>query len=158
MLATAIEHYAFWEIFLHPWFWAGLGGWIIASCIKMMIAAVQTKKFDFEYLVSTGGMPSSHSATVSALATAIGFTEGFGTPLATLAVCVAIITMLHASTVRRAAGEHARVLNAIIQDIKAAQLKPFKRLKELLGHTPIEVFGGCATGIIWATLLCYLWR
>ena len=102
-------------------------------------------------------MPSSHSACVTALAFGIGFTEGFGTPLATLAMAFAIITMFDAATVRHAAGEHAKVLNAIMADIKELSLKPIARLKELLGHTRLEVFWGMVTGIVWATLLCSIW-
>lgn len=157
MITAAIEHWDFWQIFLCRWFWCGTGGWVIASIIKMIIAARVTKKFDFEYLFSTGGMPSSHSACVTALAFGIGFTEGFGTPLATLAMAFAIITMFDAATVRHAAGEHAKVLNAIMSDIKELSLKPIVRLKELLGHTRLEVFWGMVTGIVWATLLCSIW-
>ncbi|MBP5791142.1 MAG: divergent PAP2 family protein [Kiritimatiellae bacterium] len=147
----------FWELFACPWFWCGIGGWITASFIKMVIAAVKTHEFDFVYLVSTGGMPSSHSAAVSALAFGIGYTEGFGTPVAVVAVGYAIITMFDAATVRYAAGEHAKVLNAIVRDIKELKFKPVERFKELLGHTRTEVFWGMATGIAWATFLCWVW-
>ena len=63
-MIAAIEHWAFWDIFCSRIFWSGLGGWIVASTIKMIIAAFKTHEFDFVYLVSTGGMPSSHSASV----------------------------------------------------------------------------------------------
>ena len=152
---AAIEHWAFWEIFTCRWFWCGCGGWIVASLIKMAIAAWKTHTFDFEYLVSTGGMPSSHSATVSGLAFGIGYTEGFATPLATLAVAFAVITMFDAATVRRAAGEHAKVLNMIVRDIKELKLKPGQRFKELLGHTRKEVLWGMVIGTAWATLICH---
>lgn len=158
MTLAVITHPQVWELFLCPWFWCGLGGWFVASCIKMAIAAWKTHEFDFEYLVSTGGMPSSHSATVSALAFGIGYTEGFGTPLATLAFAFAIITMFDAATVRHAAGEHAKVLNAIVRDLKELKFKPAARFKELLGHTRKEVLWGMVVGIAWATLLCRLWR
>lgn len=155
MLFGTIEHYEVWELLMTKWFWCGCGGWIVASFVKMLIAAWKTHEFDFVYLVSTGGMPSSHSATVSALAFGIGYTEGFGTPIATLAFAFAVITMLDATTVRYAAGEHAKVLNAIIRDIKELKLKPAQRFKELLGHTRTEVLWGMAIGIAWATLVCH---
>lgn len=155
MIQAAIQHWEFWEIFTCKWFWCGMGGWILASLIKACIAAKKTGSFDFVYLVSTGGMPSSHSATVAGLAFGIGYTEGFGTPIATLAVAFAIITMFDAATVRHAAGEHAKVLNAILQDIKTLNFKPKGRFKELLGHTRTEVLWGMALGIAWATLLCW---
>lgn len=154
---AAITHWEFWEIFSSKWFWCGLGGWIVASLIKMVIAAFKTREFDFVYLVSTGGMPSSHSATVAGIAFGIGYTEGFDTPIATLAVAFAVITMLDAATVRRAAGEHAKVLNAIVRDIKELKFKPKERFRELLGHTRKEVLWGMAVGIVWATLVCHLW-
>ncbi len=158
MFFATIQHWDFWQIFTCKWFCCGLGGWIIASIIKMIIAARKTHEFDFVYLVSTGGMPSSHSATVAALAFSIGYTEGFGTPLATLAVAFAVITMFDAATVRRAAGEHAKVLNAIVRDIKELKFKPRERFKELLGHSRREVFWGMITGILWATLICHFWK
>ena len=154
MLFGTIEHFEVWELLTTKWFWCGCGGWIVASFVKMLIAAWKTHEFDFVYLVSTGGMPSSHSATVSGLAFGIGYTEGFGTPIATLAFAFAIVTMFDAATVRYAAGEHAKVLNAIVRDIKELKLKPAQRFKELLGHTRTEVLWGMAIGIAWATLVC----
>jgi len=158
MTTGAIQHVDFWRLFCCPWFWCGLGGWLVASIIKMVIAAFRTHQFDFEYLVSTGGMPSSHSATVVGVFFGIGYTEGFGSPLAVLACTFAIITMFDAATVRLAAGEHAKVLNAIVRDIKELKFKPKERFKELLGHTRSEVLWGMVTGAVWATILCLLWR
>lgn len=157
MLAV-IEHPQVWEIFYACSFWCGLGGWVVASLIKMLLAAWKTHEFDFVYLVSTGGMPSSHSATVSALAFGIGYECGFASPLCVLATAFAIITMFDAATVRHAAGEHAKVLNAIVRDIKELKFKPAARFKELLGHTRKEVLWGMVTGISWATLISYLWN
>ena len=66
--------------------------------------------------------------------------------------------MFDAATVRYAAGEHAKILNAIVRDIKELKFKPVERFKELLGHTRTEVFWGMITGILWATLVCYIWK
>ncbi|MBO5643491.1 MAG: divergent PAP2 family protein [Kiritimatiellae bacterium] len=158
MVLAAIEHCEFWDLFVNKWFWCGIGGWVVASFIKIIIAACKTKEFDFAYLVSTGGMPSSHSAAVSALAFSIGYTEGFNTPIATIAVGFAVVTMFDAATLRHAAGEHAKILNAIVRDIRELKFKPKERLRELLGHTRLEVFCGMITGIVWATILCYYWK
>lgn len=158
MIFGVINHWEVWEIFTACEFWCGLGGWIVASMIKMAIAARKTHTFDFVYLVSTGGMPSSHSATVSGLAFSLGYLHGFGSSICILATAVAIITMFDAATVRQAAGEHAKVLNAIIRDIQELKFKPAQRFKELLGHTRSEVLWGMVTGIVWATLLCWLWK
>lgn len=155
MITAAIEHCEFWKVFMSPLFWCGLGGWVVASFIKMIIAAFKTHRFDFVYLVSTGGMPSSHSASICALATGIGFTCGFDAPLFVMALGFAVVTMFDAATVRRAAGEHAKVLNAIVRDIKELKFKPRKRFKELLGHSRTEVLWGMVTGIVWAVVVCY---
>ena len=157
MIFAAIEHCEVWELFTARVFWCGLGGWIAASVVKMAIAARKTHSFDFTYLVATGGMPSSHSATVSGLAFGIGYTHGFGSSICVLAAAFAVITMFDAATVRRAAGEHAKVLNAIVRDLKELKFDPQRRFKELLGHTRKEVLWGMVTGILWATAVCWLW-
>ena len=88
------------------------------------------------------------------LAAGIGYTYGFGSPQCVLAVAFAVVTMFDAATVRRAAGEHAKVLNAVIRDLKELKFKPKERFRELLGHTRTEVVWGMITGILWATLVC----
>lgn len=153
-MIAAIDHYAVWEIFRSRVFWCGLGGWIVASLIKALLCFLKTRKFDFTYFVSTGGMPSSHSATVCGLATGVGITCGFNSPVCVLAVAFAIVTMFDAATVRHAAGEHAKVLNAIVRDIKELNFKPQQRFRELLGHTRKEVLWGMVTGILWAVAVC----
>lgn len=155
MMLAAIEHYEVWELFYNRIFWCSIGGWVVASVIKMIIAAIKTREFDFVYLFATGGMPSSHSSTVTALAFSIGYTVGFDKPVTALAMAFAVITMFDAATVRRAAGEHAKVLNAIVRDFKELKFKPRKRFKELLGHTRREVMWGMITGIVWSTLFCW---
>jgi len=157
MILGSVLHWDVWALFCCPWFWCGFGGWVVASVIKMAISAIRTHKLDFEVLVSTGGMPSSHSATVTGVFFGIGYTEGFDSPLAILACTFAIITMFDAATVRRAAGEHAKILNAIVRDIKELNLKPRERFKELLGHTRQEVLWGMVLGAIWATGVCHFW-
>ena len=158
MLVGMIEHCEVWELLTTKWFWCGCGGGLIAALIKALIAAKRMHTFDFVYLVSTGGMPSSHSAAVTALAFGIGYTEGFGTPISALAFAFAIITMFDATTVRYAAGEHAKVLNAIVRDIKELKFRPAQRFKELLGHTRTEVLWGMVIGIVWATVICWLFK
>lgn len=158
MILAKITDYNVLGLFSGPCFWCGLGGWIVASLAKMVIAALKTKKFDFTFLVRTGGMPSSHSASVTGLAFGIGYTQGFSSPVCVLAFAFAVVTMFDAATVRRAAGEHAKVLNAIVRDFKELKLKPQRRFKELLGHTRLEVLWGMITGICWATIVCWLWK
>ncbi len=121
---------------------------MIAQFVKMMCGFILRKRVDFRYFVSTGGMPSAHSATVSGLATSIGITQGFDSPEFVVALCFAIITMFDASTVRRAAGQQAGVLNEIIDELFHGHAISQKRLKELLGHTRLEVFMGMIVGIL----------
>lgn len=97
-------------------------------------------------------MPSSHSAFVTSLGTAIGLTEGFHSTLFALSAAFALIVMYDASGVRRAAGKQAKVLNTIIEDLRMRELHP-ERLRELLGHTPFEVLIGAILGIVIA-----VWR
>ena len=140
-----------------PWFWSSFIGWTLAQLIKMSVGLVKTRQIDFRYLLSTGGMPSAHSAMVCGLCTSIGLTEGFDAPVSMLAAGFAAITMFDAASVRRAAGLQARVLNQMIDELfKQHKLKQ-TRLKELLGHTRKEVFAGMALGIAVAVIVVHLW-
>ena len=140
-----------------PWFWSSFIGWTLAQLIKMTTGLVKTGHIDFQYLLSTGGMPSAHSAMVCGLCTSIGLTEGFDAPISMLAAGFAAITMFDAASVRRAAGHQARVLNQMIDELfKQHKLKQ-TRLKELLGHTRKEVFVGMALGIAVAVIVVHLW-
>lgn len=144
---------------LSPWFWSGFLGWIVAQTIKLVRAAIKTHSVDFEYLLSTGGMPSAHSAMASGVLASIGFTEGFGSPIAMLALGFASVTMFDAATVRKAAGEQAKVLNRLVRDLVQTHHVPtaIAHLKELLGHSRREVLWGMATGICVAAAVCVLW-
>ena len=158
LFANVIADWNIGHYFMHPWFWSAFLGWIIAQTIKMVIAAFKRKTFDFEYLVSTGGMPSAHTAMVVALTTSVGLTEGFGSPVAMVALAFTAVTMFDAATVRRAAGEQARVINRIVRAWRQEHQLPTRaNLKELLGHTRTEVFWGMVVGILWATFLCVVW-
>ena len=132
---------------LHPGFWAALFGWLFAQLIKMMTCLVRSKKLDFSYIVSTGGMPSAHTSMVCALATTIGLIEGFNSATFVISVVFASVVMFDAQSVRKAAGEQAKLLNQIIDEILTEQHFSEKKLKELLGHTRLEVLGGVITGI-----------
>jgi uncharacterized protein len=134
-------------------FWAGFCAWLGAQFCKMLVGYTRTRRLDFWYLVSTGGMPSAHSALVTGLATSIGLREGFGSPLGVLAIAFAALVMFDASTVRRAAGQQARLLNEILDELFHAHHLSDRKLKELLGHTRLEVFMGLILGILTALLV-----
>ena len=103
-------------------------------------------------LFSTGGMPSSHSALVTSLATATGIQYGFGSAYFALASVLALIVMYDARGVRQESGQHARVLNQIVRELMAGHTISERELKELLGHTTVEVFVGALVGIVYTAL------
>ncbi len=123
-------------------FWA----WLIAQLLKFPVNILMYGKLDLKRMISSGGMPSSHSALVMALAVGIGKTVGWSTPMFAIAVVVAAVVMYDAAGVRRAAGKQAEVLNQIIDELyQGSHITP-ERLKELIGHSPIEVVVGAALG------------
>lgn len=138
---------------VHISLWAGVAGWTVAQTIKMIACLVQSRRLDFRYLVSTGGMPSAHSAMSSAVATAMGLAEGFDSPLFALSFCFAAVVMFDAQSVRAAAGKQAKLLNQIVDELFKEHHLSEVKLKELLGHTRLEVFFGMLTGIVSALAL-----
>ena len=145
------------HLFATPWFWASFTGWTLAQVIKMTAGFVKTGQIDFRYLLSTGGMPSAHSAMVCGLCTSIGLTEGFGSPIAMLAAGFAAITMFDAAVVRRAAGHQAKIMNQMIDELFKQHKLRQTHLKELLGHTRKEVFAGMFVGIAVAVAMVACW-
>lgn len=141
------------ELARNTCFWAAFASWIVAQCSKMLSSFLHTRRMDFRYLVSTGGMPSAHSALVSGLATSVGFTAGFETPAFAVALGLALIVMFDASTVRRAAGLQASLLNEIVDELFKQHRLSERKLKELLGHTRLEVGMGMIVGILVATIV-----
>jgi len=125
---------------------------VSAQILKGLIEYLRTKKWNMSLFFSTGGMPSSHSALVVGMATSIGHVEGLQSPLFAIACIFAIIVMYDAAGVRRAAGKHAEIINTLVDSLERIRITPDKRLKELLGHSPIEVFGGALWGLAMASL------
>lgn len=129
-----------------------LSAWVIAQVIKVCIGVIRQKRFDFRWFVGTGGMPSSHAAGASCLATAIGLEYGFNSVYFALAASFAIVVMFDAQGVRRATGKQARILNKITEDIYWQGRIDEIRLRELIGHTPVEVIVGFLLGVAIALL------
>jgi uncharacterized protein len=148
VLHTSVE-----GIFQSVCFWSPFLAWMLAQTTKMIYQFTNTRHFDFNYLISTGGMPSAHSAMVSALATSIGLMKGFDSPIFDVALGFALLVMFDAATVRRAAGAQARLLNKMVDELLKEHRLPEKRLAELLGHTRLEVFAGMIMGILMALLI-----
>ena len=119
-----------------------------AQGIKLIVELIKNRKINFRYLITTGGMPSAHSALVGALATGIGQTMGWSSPDFAIACLFAVIVMYDAAGVRQAAGKQARLLNQIVDELFQEEHNlNEERLKELLGHTPFQVLVGLSLGI-----------
>lgn len=127
--------------------------WLIAQFIKVIIGITNEKRFNFKWFVGTGGMPSSHCAGVAALATSVGMRFGYDSGIFAVAFIFTIITMFDAQGVRRSTGRQAEILNKMAEDLYFK--KPIKedRLREFIGHTPIQVFAGVVLGIVCAYFL-----
>jgi len=134
--------------------WSAIVAWAIAQLIKIIIALCKTKRINLSLVVSSGGMPSSHTAFVTAMSVTIGMTEGFGSPLFAMSAVLSLVVMYDASGVRRAAGKQAEVINMIVESIENTGVKLDKKLKELLGHSPIEVAVGAVLGSLIAVIAC----
>lgn len=156
------------SILLNYPFCAAMTAIILAQLIKIPLHYIGNRVWNFNLLFSTGGMPSSHSAAVASLSTAIGLTKGVESPLFGATAIFSIIIMFDAAGVRRHAGEQAVVLNRLVEDfnqlIKNIQGMSNKRpkekmtkLKEVLGHQPIEVLAGGLLGILVGTAVYYLY-
>lgn len=122
--------------------------WLVAQVLKFLISIVVHRQFCLSLLVSSGGMPSSHAATVCALTTTIGYEQGLASPEFAMAFVLAFVVMYDAAGVRRAAGEQAKLLNGLMRDIQEGRTDDMQReLKELIGHTPLQVFAGAVLGV-----------
>lgn len=141
------------QVYQNKIFMATIMAWIIAQTIKVLLGIIREKKFDFRWFVGTGGMPSSHSAGVSCLAIGVGIKYGFDGALFAIAASFAAVVMFDANVVRRSTGRQAHILNRIMEDIYWKGKIHENSLRELIGHTPIEVITGCLLGIALAFFL-----
>jgi len=145
----------FWkDIAINKTLWAVIFSGLLAQGLKVAGSLFRREKFSFSWLVDTGGMPSSHSAAVVSFAVCMGKEVGFASPFFALAVLFAMITMFDAQTWRRSIGFQAKILNKIMEDLQEKKKIREDRLRELVGHTPVEVFMGALVGLIF-TLIIY---
>lgn len=151
------SHLNAFEIIRHPWFISAFLAGGLAQFIKLMTGWARTHRLSLHGMVEPGGMPSAHSALVTALAVAVGLTEGFDAPAAMIAVGLGTITMADAVSIRRAAGEHAKLLNRIADRLNESEGFEAVRLRERLGHTRREVVAGIVFGILVALCVCGFW-
>ena len=134
---------------------ASLLAWLAAQVLKVILDTVVNRKFRISRLFGDGGMPSGHSATVTALAVSSGLRYGLGSFQFAVTGILAVIVMHDAMGVRQESGKHAEILNKLIDNLHTESLlHSVPRLKELLGHTPLQVAGGTLVGLCTALLVC----
>ncbi|MFH1519442.1 MAG: divergent PAP2 family protein [Candidatus Omnitrophota bacterium] len=140
----------FWEgIYRNKALWAIILSAAAAQGLKILRGVISERRFNFYWLLGTGGMPSAHSAAVVSLVICVGKELGSSSPLFALSIIFALITMFDAQTWRRSIGFQAKILNNIMEDFQERKKVREDRLRELVGHTPTEVFvGGLIGGII----------
>lgn len=136
------------QIFTNKYIYIPLLTWFFIQLFKVIWDLVETKKFNFKRILGAGGMPSSHSAVVMALATLVGKNVGFDSPVFALAVIFAFVVMYDAAGVRRAAGKQAKLLNKIVETKGLTGVEVSERLVEVLGHTPLQVIVGALIGLV----------
>ncbi|MEW6686646.1 MAG: divergent PAP2 family protein [Candidatus Edwardsbacteria bacterium] len=121
-----------------------------AQIIKVLLSLFSERRLNFRRLFQTGGLPSSHSASVATLATVVGVSQGFSSLAFAISIYLCFIVMYEAAGLRRAAGRHARLLNQIVERLGLEKKIKEKQLRELLGHSPFEVLVGAIFGILFA--------
>lgn len=142
------------EIFSNRVIQAAALSWAIAQGLKVLLTLMISKQFDSSRMWGSGGMPSSHSSMVCAMLMVIGFHEGFTSSMFAIAACFAGVVMYDAAGVRRSTGKNAAVINHLLDGLAGnGFVFDEERLKELVGHTPIQVFAGALLGILVGTLM-----
>jgi len=122
--------------------------WAMAQLIKLLLEWVRTKKLNLYAMFASGGMPSSHTSFVVSMATQVGLVEGFSSTYFALATCFCLIVMYDAAGVRHAVGLQARMINLLVDQYNEQREVDVNRVKEILGHTPVQVFAGIILGIV----------
>lgn len=137
---------------------SAMAAWFLAQFLKIFTGFFKEQKFSLKTMFfGTGGMPSSHTATVAALCTSCAIGEGVNSAIFAISVVLAIIVMIDATGVRRETGKQSRALNIIIEEIFTSDDKTFDtHFKELIGHTPLQVICGFVTGMIAAFVLSFI--
>lgn len=143
----------FWEgLYTNRALWAVIASASLAQGIKIFLGVLKERKFNFYWLMGTGGMPSAHSAAVASLVVCVAKEAGTASALFALSILFALINMFDAQTWRRSIGFQARALNKMIADLQEGKRIGEARLREFVGHTPIEVFIGATIGVIVALI------
>jgi acid phosphatase family membrane protein YuiD len=132
---------------------APLVAWAIAQAAKVILTSMRQRKLNLRVLAETGGMPSSHAAIVMGMTTAVGKYAGVTSAAFAIALIFSFVVMYDAAGLRRAAGRQAAILNRLVEDLVHMRGMQEQRLRELLGHTPVEVLVGAVLGIVVGLIL-----
>jgi hypothetical protein len=135
-----------------------LTAWGTAQIIKVPVEYLRSRRWQWAWLFTTGGMPSSHSALIVGAANSIGLYFGYDSPLFALGIAVAMIVTYDAAGVRRQAGMHAERINILFDELLRGHLWNEEELREVLGHSPLEVTGGILWGILVTTVMWWIWK
>jgi acid phosphatase family membrane protein YuiD len=149
------------ELFSNQILLAAFIAWLLAQIIKVPLEFLRTHKWNWALLLSTGGMPSSHSALVSAVAHGVGLHNGFDSALFAVVFVLTAIVVYDATGIRRQAGLHAELINAFINDLATGhpiRESRQKQLKEILGHTPLEAISGIIWGVGFSWFFWWMWQ
>lgn len=130
-----------------------LSAWAVAQVLKTILYAAINKELDIKRLFGDGGMPSGHSATVTSMAVSCGLVYGFDSGVFAVAAIVAIVVMHDASGVRLETGKQAKIINDLLEHLKDSDIPDEEKLKEFVGHTPLQVLCGAILGIIVAVIV-----
>lgn len=141
----------------YPELIACIVGWLVSSLLKIPTYYSVHRRINLKQAFGTGGMPSSHAATMTATTLAIGLFSGFDHPAFAIAVAISMIVIYDAAGVRREAGYHAVIINRLIDEYLKGPLIDQKKLKEMIGHTPLEVVGGVISGLLSTLVLWFIW-
>jgi len=144
-------------LLFNPVLLAALTAWLIAQVLKVMIEFIKFRKWNWAVVFQAGGMPSSHSAMVSATALSIGLIKGFDTAVFAVAAIFAMIVIYDATGVRRESGRQAVLINSIIEEFSKGKIPPQEKLKEVLGHTPGEAILGTLLGLSIGFVVAFFW-
>ncbi len=132
---------------------SALVAWLTAQGLKVPMEYLRSHRWQWAMAFVAGGMPSSHSALILGATQAIGLHQGYDSPLFALGIVLSMIVTYDAAGVRRQAGKHAERINILFEELMRGQMPDEKELREVLGHTPLEVAGGVLWGIVVATLM-----
>ena len=137
---------------------AALAAWGSAQIMKVPVEYFRTRQLRWTWLLSTGGMPSSHAALIVGAANAIGLYEGYDTAAFAVAIAIAMIVTYDAAGVRRQAGMHAERINVLFDELLKGHIWSDEELREVLGHSPVEVVGGIFWGLLITSLVWWVWH